>query len=81
MSLEEKIVQFVSITGSTDDVARTYLDACAGNLDMAIGMHLENGDSVLGDNTVTTDSSSAPQTSTNEALVSPLTYEKMYVLY
>lgn len=40
--LEEKVGQFVSVTDCSEGVARRYLAACAGDLDMAIGMHLEN---------------------------------------
>lgn len=80
MDLEGKVVQFVSITDSSDAVARKYLEACAGDLDMAIGMHLESQ--------VTADSGasgggvqqeSRPAAPVTEELLSPKTYEKVYV--
>ncbi len=77
MSLEERIIQFVSITGSTEDTARKYLDVCAGNLDMAIGMHLENGDSVK-NSTKSTVSPPASQTS-SDVLSNSQLYEEVYV--
>ncbi len=69
----EKIQQFVSVTGSSEDIAKKYLEACAGDLDMAIGMHLENEAS-----------SSAMDPSSGsvmnpEDVVLPKNYEKMLV--
>ena len=40
--LEDKVGQFVSVTNCSEEVARRYLAACAGDLDMAVGMHLES---------------------------------------
>ena len=42
-AMDAKVKQFVAVTGSTPQVARNMLEACAGNLDMAINMHLECG--------------------------------------
>ena len=42
-AMDAKVQQFVAVTGSTPQVARNMLEACAGNLDMAINMHLECG--------------------------------------
>ena len=39
------IEQFVNITGATESRAQTLLNACNGNLEMAIGMHLEEAES------------------------------------
>ncbi|KAH9494546.1 UBX domain-containing protein 7 [Bulinus truncatus] len=44
--------RFIAVTGATRNVAINLLEACAGNLDMAVGMHMDN------DNT----GSSAPET-------------------
>ena len=41
--MDHKIQQFIAVTGSTSQVARNMLEACDGNLDMAINMHLECG--------------------------------------
>ena len=38
-----KLEQFVSVTGASREVARSLLEACGGNLDLAINMHLEGG--------------------------------------
>ena len=44
MSMDaEKLEQFVSVTGAPREVARGLLEACGGNLDLAINMHLESG--------------------------------------
>ena len=39
------VEQFVSITGATERRAQTLLEVCNGNLEMAIGMHLEEPES------------------------------------
>ena len=41
--MDTKIGQFVSITGASAEVARNMLEACGGNLDLAINMQLESG--------------------------------------
>lgn len=77
----EKTLQFVSVTGCSEDIARKYLEACAGDIDMAIGMHLENQ--------VAVDSASDAQdpvpvahdnsvTKSSEEFLSPTSYEKVY---
>ena len=38
------VEQFVNITGSTESRAQALLKACNGNLEMAIGMHLEEAE-------------------------------------
>ena len=40
--MEANISQFVAVTGASVDVARGLLEACSGNLDLAINMHLES---------------------------------------
>lgn len=81
MDFEEKVMQFVSVTDSSDAIARKYLEACAGDVDMAIGVHMENK--------VTVDSagrhSGSSQTAasvahTSEDILSPNAYEKVYVV-
>lgn len=39
--MDDKVQQFVALTGSTSNQAISMLEACAGDLDMAINMHLE----------------------------------------
>lgn len=34
--------QFVSVTGSTKAIAKSLLEACNGNLEMAVEMHLDS---------------------------------------
>lgn len=78
MDLREKIIQFVSVTDSSDDVARKYLEACAGDIDMAIGMHLENR---APENVATPQGPNGPpasSSSANDQLLSPETYEKIH---
>lgn len=41
--MDAKVQQFIAVTGSTHQVAVNMLEACAGDLDMAINMHLECG--------------------------------------
>ena len=40
-AMDEDIHHFMAVTGSSLEEARTMLEACAGNLDMAVNMHLE----------------------------------------
>ena len=35
------VSQFVNVTGASKDIARSLLEACNGNLEMAIEMHLD----------------------------------------
>lgn len=72
MEEAEKVRQFASVTGSSEDIAKKYLEACAGDIDMAIGMHLENG--AGSSNAVVPGSTKKP-----EALVTPMNYEKVLV--
>ena len=41
--MDAKVEQFVMVTGAPLEVARSLLEACSGNLDLAINMHLESG--------------------------------------
>ena len=38
---EQKIDEFMAITGSSKDIAESLLAACDNNLEMAINMHME----------------------------------------
>lgn len=79
MDFEEKVVRFVGITDCSDAIARKYLEACAGDLDMAIGMHLESqGGSGTQQESRPTGSSTAH---VSEELLSPMSYEKVYVTF
>ena len=40
------IDQFVSVTGTSKKIAKSMLEACNGNLEMAIEMHLDSDSSV-----------------------------------
>lgn len=42
--MDAKIQQFLAVTGSSEQVARSLLEACGGNLDLAVSMHLEGGE-------------------------------------
>ncbi len=35
--------QFRAVTGAPSDVARSILEACGGNLELAVNMHMEGG--------------------------------------
>ena len=39
--MDEDIHHFMAVTGCSSEEARTMMEACAGNLDMAVNMHLE----------------------------------------
>lgn len=39
--MDEKIKQFVSVTGASVEIASSLLEACGGNLDLAVNMHVE----------------------------------------
>ena len=41
--MDGKINQFVAVTGASVEDARVLLEACGGNLDLAVNMHLEGG--------------------------------------
>lgn len=66
--MDGKVSQFVAITGASSDVARRLLEACGGNLDLAVNMHLESGGSA--------GSSNEMETANN--VLSPKSYEEMY---
>ncbi len=66
--MDDKVSQFVAITGASSDVAKRLLEACGGNLDLAVNMHLESGGSA--------DSSSGMETA--DSVLSPKSYEEMY---
>ena len=66
--MDTNISQFVAITGATSDVAKRLLEACGGNLDLAINMHLESGGSA--------GPSSGMETANN--VLSPKSYEELY---
>ena len=36
------VSQFVNVTGASKDIAKSLLEACNGNLEMAIEMHLDS---------------------------------------
>lgn len=36
------VSQFVNVTGASKDIARSLLEACNGNIEMAIEMHLDS---------------------------------------
>ncbi|XP_062575981.1 UBX domain-containing protein 7-like [Saccostrea cucullata] len=42
-STNDKIEQFCSITGADQEVGRNLLEACNGNLELAIDMHMDSG--------------------------------------
>ena len=62
--MDSNVSQFVAITGAASDVARRLLEACGGNLDLAVNMHLES-------------SGSAGSSDTANNVLSPKSYEEM----
>ena len=36
-------MQFISVTGASEETARNLLNACEGNLELAVGMYMEDG--------------------------------------
>ena len=42
--MEDEIQQFMAITGSDREVAERMLEACNGNIELAIEMHLDTTD-------------------------------------
>ena len=42
--MDENVRQLASVTGCTLEDSRKLLDACGGNLDLAINMHLDTKD-------------------------------------
>lgn len=51
------VSQFVNVTGASKDIARSLLEACNGNLEMAVEMHL--------------DSCEAPESMANSSIAGP----------
>lgn len=41
------IKQFMTVTGASRDVAKSMLEACNGNVELAISMHLDGGDGMV----------------------------------
>ena len=41
MSKENDVDEFIKLTGASIEVAKMFLKACSGNLEMAVGMHLD----------------------------------------
>ena len=66
--MDTNVSQFVAITGATSDIAKRLLEACGGNLDLAINMHLESGGSA--------GPSSGMETANN--VLSSKSYEELY---
>lgn len=53
VDMDKSIDQFVAVTGASVDDARNLLEACGGNLDLAINMHMEReGGGVTGSSNV-----------------------------
>ncbi|KAF6036317.1 UBXN7 [Bugula neritina] len=47
MEEQDLIANFLTVTGVTDaDVAKNYLEACGGNLDLAVSMHMDSNGAV-----------------------------------
>ena len=68
--MDDTVSQFLAITGASSDVAKRLLEACGGNLDLAVNMHLESSG----------DAGSSPTSGMETAndVLSPKTYEEMY---
>lgn len=88
--MESKLEQFVTVTGAPHDVARGLLDACGGNLELAINMHIENGSSGgmyrppvhnIGPSDpgklLSTQRNSSQSESADDVLLSPTSYEQL----
>ena len=75
--MDSKVEQFVAITGSTHDVARSLLEACGGNLELAVNMHIEGGGSAgsPGAGVGPGRSSGEPPTANTDEILSPTSYE------
>ncbi len=41
--MDSKVDQFRAVTGAPIDVAKSILEACGGNLELAVNMHMEGG--------------------------------------
>ena len=42
--MDARIDQFMSVTGASREVANSMLEACNGDVQLAISIHLESGD-------------------------------------
>ena len=75
--MDSRVEQFVAITGATHDVARSLLEACGGNLELAVNMHMEGGGSGIspGAGVGPGRSSGEPSTASTDEILSPTSYE------
>ena len=76
--LKEKIAQFVSITGSSEEMAKRYLDACSGNVDMAVGMHMENNAFPPQTGAVAVETKSGDDNGRPKPVLSPKSYKEVH---
>lgn len=75
--MDANVSQFMAVTGASSDVAVRLLEACSGNLDLAINMHLESGESPVPTSAGASTSTSSGTETTNDVL-SPKSYEELY---
>ena len=76
--MDTGISQFVAVTGASSEVAKRLLEACGGNLDLAINMHLESGGSPSPAAAGPSGDTSSEVETANDVL-SPKSYEELYV--
>ena len=75
--LKEKIAQFVSVTGCSEEMAKRYLDACSGNVDMAVWMHIENNAFPPPTGAVAAETKSVADNEHPKPVLSPKSYKEM----
>ena len=77
--MDANVSQFIAVTGASTEVARGLLEACGGNLDLAINMHLESGGLAVPTDIGASAGPSSGAVVTDDVL-SPKSYEELYGL-
>lgn len=71
--MDANVSRFVAITGASSEAAMRLLEACGGNLDLAINMHLESG----GSPAPSAAGPSGNSTRASDDILSPKSYEEL----
>lgn len=69
---DKSVEDFMNLTGASAEIARSLLEACSGNLELAIGMHLDTVNPTDHNNHGLEESDHTPLSSS----LSPSTYQE-----
>ncbi len=79
--MDSKVEQFKAITGAPSKLAKSLLEACGGNLELAVNMHMEGGGSSVPPVATQGHSSGSAieHEPTSNEILSPTSYKAMLV--